>query len=110
MAVMRTVSQVSVDIVLCGVRGSDLHSPDLPQVYRSGSTLGPEAAGVLSWVGDHIEGGQRADASRSNPNDNLDGTCECCRAGRPNFCRRATMETARVGSCPQDRPAPAGSI
>jgi threonine dehydrogenase-like Zn-dependent dehydrogenase len=29
-----------------------------------------------------------------NPNGNVCGVCEYCRAGRPNFCHRATMETA----------------
>ena len=88
----RRHDQVIVDVDLCGICGSDLHSPDLPQVYRGGFTLGHEAAGVLSWVGDEVEGwtvGQRVAV-----NGNVDGTCEHCRAGHPDFCRQATMDTA----------------
>lgn len=86
--------QVIVDIDLCGICGSDLHSPNLPQVYRGGFTLGHEASGVLSWVGDDVEGWSVGQRVAINPNGNVDGTCEYCRAGRPNFCLQATMETA----------------
>ncbi len=90
----RRADQVIVDIDLCGICGSDLHSPDLPQVYRGGFTLGHEATGVLSWVGDDVDGWAVGQRVAVNPNGNVDGTCEHCRAGRRNFCRRATMETA----------------
>lgn len=90
----RRADQVIVDIDLCGICGSDLHSPDLPQVYRGGFTLGHEAAGVLSWVGDDVEGWTPGQRVAINPNGNVDGTCEYCLAGRPNFCRQATMNTA----------------
>lgn len=90
----RRADQVIVDIDLCGICGSDLHSPDLPQVYRGGFTLGHEAAGVLSWVGADVDGWSVGQRVAINPNGNVDGTCEYCLAGRPNFCRQATMETA----------------
>ncbi len=90
----RRADQVVVDIDLCGICGSDLHSPDLPQVYRGGFTLGHEATGVLSWVGDDVEGWMVGQRVAINPNGNVDGTCEYCRAGHPNFCRQATLETA----------------
>lgn len=91
---VRRDDQVIVDVDLCGICGSDLHSPDLPQVYRGGFTLGHEAAGVLSWVGDEVEGWTVGQRVVINPNGNVDGTCEHCRAGHPNFCRQATMDTA----------------
>jgi threonine dehydrogenase-like Zn-dependent dehydrogenase len=91
---IRRADQVIVDIDLCGICGSDLHSPDLPQVYRGGFTLGHEASGVLSWVGDEVEGWTAGQRVAINPNGNVDGTCEYCRTGHPNFCRQATMETA----------------
>jgi threonine dehydrogenase-like Zn-dependent dehydrogenase len=85
--------QVLIEVDLCGVCGSDLHSPDLP-VYPGGFVLGHEASGRISWVGaavDRWETGQRVAV---NPNGNVCGICEYCRAGRPNFCYQATMETA----------------
>ena len=43
--------QVLVEVDLCGICGSDLHSPDLPQVYTGGFVLGHESSGVVSQVG-----------------------------------------------------------
>lgn len=91
---VRRADQVIVDVDLCGICGSDLHSPDLPQVYRGGFTLGHEAAGVLSWVGDDVRGWTVGQRVAVNPNGNVDGTCEYCQSGQHNFCRQATMETA----------------
>lgn len=91
---VRRADQVIVDVDLCGICGSDLHSPDLPQVYRGGFTLGHEAAGVLSWVGQDVQGWTVGQRVAVNPNGNVDDTCDQCRAGRHNFCHQATMETA----------------
>jgi threonine dehydrogenase-like Zn-dependent dehydrogenase len=44
--------QVIVEVDLCGICGSDRHSPDLPQVYRGGFVLGHEAAGRIAAVGE----------------------------------------------------------
>src|SRR5260370_11003013 len=66
--------QVLIEVDLCGVCGSDLHSPDLP-VYRGGFVLGHEASGRISWVGaavDRWETGQRVAV---NPNGNVCGVC-----------------------------------
>jgi threonine dehydrogenase-like Zn-dependent dehydrogenase len=86
--------QVLVEVDLCGICGSDLHSPDLPQVYRGGVVLGLEASGTISWVGAAVDGWEVGQRVAVNPNGNVCGTCEHCRAGRPNFCHQATMETA----------------
>ena len=40
--------QVLVDVELCGICGSDLHAPDLPQVYRGGLILGHEPVGRIA--------------------------------------------------------------
>lgn len=72
----RRADQVTVDIDLCGICDSDLHSPDLSQVYRGGFALGNEAAGVLSWVGDDVEGWAVGQRVAVNLNGNVDGTCE----------------------------------
>lgn len=90
----RRSDQVIVDVDLCGICGSDLHAPDLPQVYRGGFTMGHEASGAVCWVGSEVEGWQVGQRVALNPNGNVDGTCAQCRAGRTNFCYQATMETA----------------
>src|SRR5882757_8137508 len=86
--------QVLVEIDLCGICGSDLHSPDLPQVYRGGFVLGHEMSGRVAEVGADVSDWSVGDRVALNPNGNVCGVCEHCRAGRPNFCHQATMETA----------------
>jgi len=86
--------QVIVDVDLCGICGSDLHAPNLPQVYTGGFVMGHEASGTVSWVGDNVDGWTIGQRVALNPNGNVDGTCSACLSGRPNFCHQATMETA----------------
>ena len=74
--------------------GSDLHSPDLPQVYAGDRILGHESAGRISAVSGAVEGWVVGQRVAINPNGNVCGVCAHCRAGRPNFCRQATLETA----------------
>jgi threonine dehydrogenase-like Zn-dependent dehydrogenase len=86
--------QVLVEVELCGICGSDLHSSDLPQVYRGGVVLGHESSGVVSQMAVDVEGWEVGQRVAVNPNGNVCGVCEYCRSGRFNFCRQATMETA----------------
>ncbi|MER5913932.1 alcohol dehydrogenase catalytic domain-containing protein [Streptomyces sp. NPDC001982] len=86
--------QVIVDIDLCGICGSDLHAPHLPQVYRGGFVMGHESSGRISHVGDSVTGWHVGQRVAINPNGNVCGVCADCVAGRPNFCHQATMETA----------------
>jgi D-arabinose 1-dehydrogenase-like Zn-dependent alcohol dehydrogenase len=48
--------QVLVDVDLCGICGSDLHAPDLPEVYLGGFVMGHEPAGRISRVGRDASG------------------------------------------------------
>jgi threonine dehydrogenase-like Zn-dependent dehydrogenase len=86
--------QVLVEVDLCGICGSDLHSPDLAQVYRAGVVLGHEMSGRVAGLGSEVSGWSVGDRVALNPNGNVCGVCEYCRAGRPNFCHQATMQTA----------------
>jgi threonine dehydrogenase-like Zn-dependent dehydrogenase len=86
--------QILVEVDLCGICGSDLHSPDLPQVYTGGFVLGHESSGVVTQVGAAVEGWAAGQRVAVNPNGNICGVCEYCVAGRFNFCHQATMETA----------------
>lgn len=86
--------QVIVDVEVCGICGSDLHAPDLTDVYRGGFVMGHELAGRISRVGPEVAGWSVGDRVAVNPNGNLDHTCPACRAGRYNMCRQATLETA----------------
>jgi threonine dehydrogenase-like Zn-dependent dehydrogenase len=86
--------QVLVEVDLCGICGSDLHASQLPQVYRGDCILGHESTGRVAAVGDDVADWVAGQRVAVNPNGNVDGTCEHCRSGRPNFCRQATLETA----------------
>ena len=86
--------QVLVEVDLCGICGSDLHSPDTPQVYRGGFVLGHEMSGRVAAAGAEVAGWTVGDRVALNPNGNVCGACEYCRTGRHNFCHQATMETA----------------
>src|SRR6185369_5276066 len=86
--------QVMVEVDLCGICGSDLHSPQLPQVYRGNCILGHESTGQLVAVGADVADWTVGQRVAVNPNGNVCRVCEFCRAGRPNFCRQATLETA----------------
>ena len=90
----RRADQVIVDVDLCGICGTDLHAPDMPQVYRGGFIMGHEPTGRISHVGEAVEGWQVGRRVAVNPNGNVCGVCRYCRTGRPNFCHQATMETA----------------
>lgn len=86
--------QVIVDVDLCGICGTDLHAPQLPQVYRGGFVMGHEPTGRISAVGDAVQEWQVGQRVAVNPNGNVCGRCVYCISGRPNFCHQATMETA----------------
>ena len=86
--------QVMVEVELCGICGSDLHSPQLPQVYHGNCILGHESTGQIVAVGAGVADWSVGQRVAVNPNGNVCGICEFCTAGRPNFCRQATLETA----------------
>src|ERR1700738_3902510 len=86
--------QVLVEVDLCGICGSDLHSAQLPQVYRGDCILGHESTGQIIAVGAKVADWSVGQRVAVNPNGNVCGICEFCTAGRPNFCRQATLDTA----------------
>ena len=84
--------QVMVEVDLCGICGSDLHSAQLPQIYHGDCILGHESTGHIAAVGADVADwsvGQRGGQPQRKRS-----VCELCRSGRPNFCRQATLETA----------------
>jgi D-arabinose 1-dehydrogenase-like Zn-dependent alcohol dehydrogenase len=93
--------QVLVDVDLCGICGSDLHAPDLREVYLGGFIMGHESAGRIARVGRGVSGwrdisgwrvGQRV---AINPNGDTCGVCEACRSGRLNQLRGRPGSTSR---------------
>src|SRR5688572_31458470 len=75
-------------VLAAGICGSDLHNFRTGQwISRAPSTPGHELCGEITAVGAGVEGLSVGDrvvaASRFRC-----GTCEACRAGRPNLCER----------------------
>jgi threonine dehydrogenase-like Zn-dependent dehydrogenase len=86
--------QVIVEVELCGICGSDLHAAQLPQVYTGDCILGHESMGRIITVGAAVTDWSIGQRVAVNPNGNVCGVCDFCRSGRPNFCHKATLETA----------------
>jgi threonine dehydrogenase-like Zn-dependent dehydrogenase len=86
--------QVLVDVDLCGICGSDLHSPQTPEVYRGGFIMGHEPVGRIARVGRDVTGWHVGQRVCINPNGDTCGICEACRSGRLNHCIPATLERA----------------
>lgn len=84
--------RVLLDVDLCGICGSDLHAPDLTQVYTAGHIIGHEAVGRIRAVGPGVTDWQVGQRVSVNPNGNTCGICENCRAGRWNHCVVATLQ------------------
>ena len=86
--------RVIVEVELCGICGSDLHAPQMPQVYHADCILGHESTGHIAAVGADVADWSVGQRVAVNPNGNICGVCKFCRAGRFNFCRQATLQTA----------------
>jgi 2-desacetyl-2-hydroxyethyl bacteriochlorophyllide A dehydrogenase len=84
--------EVLVRSEFCGICGSDLHAPELTDLFRSGVIAGHEFAGEIVAVGPDVEGWQPGQRVTVNPNGNVCGRCRYCREGRYNLCQVATVE------------------
>lgn len=80
--------EVLVRSEYCGICGTDLHAPEL-EIFATPVVMGHEFAGVLAAVGPDVTGWKEGDRVAVNPNANVCGTCEHCRAGRNNLCNAA---------------------
>ena len=87
-------NRVLVDVDLCGICGSDLHSPQTPEVYLGGFIMGHEPVGRIARVGGDVIGWHVGQRVCINPNGDTCGICEACRSGRLNHCIPATLERA----------------
>jgi 2-desacetyl-2-hydroxyethyl bacteriochlorophyllide A dehydrogenase len=84
--------EVLVRSQFCGICGSDLHAPELEDLFRSGVVSGHEFAGEIVAVGADVPDWSVGQRVTINPNGNVCGQCRYCRQGRYNLCRVATWE------------------
>src|ERR1700747_2113007 len=71
--------QVLVDVDLCGICGSDLHAPDLREVYVGGFIMGHEPAGRIAGVGRDVSGWRGGQRGGIHPNGGAWGVRGACR-------------------------------
>src|SRR6201984_3646858 len=83
-----------VCVDLCGICESDLHAPDLREVYLGGFIMGHEPAGRIARVGRDVSGWRIGQPGALHPNAATCGVCEACGSGRRNHCLPATRERA----------------
>ena len=92
--------EVLVRTSFCGICGTDLHAPRLPDLFVPNVVMGHEFAGDIVAVGPDVSGWKPGDQVTINPNGNICGECEECRAGRSNLCR--TLLRGRVVGVQRD--------
>src|ERR1700741_1503841 len=63
--------QVIVEVDLCGICGSDLPAPQMPQVYHANCILGHESTGHVVAVGSDVTGWNVGQQVAVNPNGNV---------------------------------------
>jgi 2-desacetyl-2-hydroxyethyl bacteriochlorophyllide A dehydrogenase len=84
--------EVLVRSHFCGICGSDLHAPEVAELYRSGVVSGHEFAGEIAEVGAGVRDWSVGQRVVINPNGNVCHRCRYCRQGRYNLCRVATWD------------------
>jgi 2-desacetyl-2-hydroxyethyl bacteriochlorophyllide A dehydrogenase len=77
-----------------GICGTDLHAPLLKDLFVPDVIMGHEFSGEVVDVAPGVEGWQPGDRVTINPNGDVCGECDQCRAGRPNLCRPTVLGNA----------------
>lgn len=84
--------QVQVDVAYCGICGTDLHIYLGHMDKRVGfeRTIGHEMSGVISAVGEGVEGLSAGQHIVVRPLDHC-GACPACKAGHEHICHKLTF-------------------
>jgi L-iditol 2-dehydrogenase len=77
---------VILDVVAAGVCGTDLHIHDGEYPVVPPVTMGHEVSGVVASLGADVDAGWIGARVVTETYFSTCGTCEWCRAGRPNLC------------------------
>lgn len=78
----------------CGICGTDLHAPQLKEIFEPNVVLGHEFSGEVVEMAKGVEGWRLGDRAAVNPNGDVCGECDECRAGRYNLCKPTLLGNA----------------
>jgi len=84
--------QVLIRSRFCGICGSDLHAPELPDLFQTDVIAGHEFAGEIVAIGPGAEGWAVGQTVTANPNGRVCHQCRYCREGRYNLCHVGTYD------------------
>jgi (R,R)-butanediol dehydrogenase/meso-butanediol dehydrogenase/diacetyl reductase len=87
---------VVVDVVACGICGSDLHAYEHGRFLREGQVMGHEISGEIAAVGADVRGLEAGDRVAVMPYVSC-GHCAMCRRGTPHLCRSVTTDSIAYG-------------
>ena len=76
----------------CGICGSDLHAPQLTDLFQTEVIAGHEFAGEIVALGPNVTGWSVGQLVTANPNGRVCHECRYCSEGRYNLCHVATYE------------------
>ena len=86
--------EVLVSTDHCGICGTDLHAPLLKELFKPNVVMGHEFSGEVVEVAPGVERWRPGDRVAVNPNGDVCGECDECRAGRYNLCRPTVLGNA----------------
>ena len=89
--------QVLLDVLFCGICGSDLHFRDVPALFPTGTVPGHEVAGRVVEVGDGVTDWSTDDRVCVLPFAQC-GRCAHCLAGSEQVCPEAIVNGVGLGT------------
>jgi 2-desacetyl-2-hydroxyethyl bacteriochlorophyllide A dehydrogenase len=89
--------QALLDVVFCGICGSDLHFRDIPALFPAGTVPGHEVSGRIVEVGEGVTGWRAGDRVCVLPFAQC-GVCPLCLEGNEQVCPHAIVNGVGLGT------------
>lgn len=87
---------IVVNVMTCGVCGSDLHAYEHGRFVRAGQVMGHEFSGAIATAGAAVQRLEPGDRVAVMPYVNC-GRCAMCQAGLTHLCRSVTTDSIAYG-------------
>jgi 2-desacetyl-2-hydroxyethyl bacteriochlorophyllide A dehydrogenase len=89
--------QVELEVVYCGICGSDLHFRDVPELFPAGTVPGHEMSCRVSALGPGVDGWSVGQRVAVLPFAQC-GECQACRSGNEQVCPKAVPNGVGLGT------------